>query len=131
MSELNDTNAAPAPAKQRRIGPRQVLALIVLVLLVVHGFALRWRRVLVRQGFLLVWLVFLAVAAGAAVEFVWRGLERVRVFGDVGDPPMTRFLARQLATAHWFDISAARRDLGYVPQVPLDEGFARLRAALV
>jgi nucleoside-diphosphate-sugar epimerase len=68
-----------------------------------------------------------AVAAGAAVEFLWRGLERVI---DVGDPPMTRFLARQLATAHWFDISAARRDLGYVPRVPLDEGFARLRASL-
>jgi hypothetical protein len=28
---------------------------------------------------------------------------------------MTRFVARELATAHWFDISAARRDLGYVP----------------
>jgi nucleoside-diphosphate-sugar epimerase len=71
-----------------------------------------------------------AVAAGAAVETVWRVLERVPGLGDVGDPPMTRFLARQLATAHWFDISAARRDLGYVPQVPLDEGFVRLAASL-
>jgi nucleoside-diphosphate-sugar epimerase len=52
------------------------------------------------------------------------------VFGDVGDPPMTRFLARQLATAHWFDITAARRDLGYVPRVPLEEGFVRLAASL-
>ena len=41
---------------------------------------------------------------------VWRLLRRP------GEPPMTRFLARQLATAHWFDISAARRDLGYAPQ---------------
>ena len=71
-----------------------------------------------------------AVAAGAAVESVWRVLERVGVFGDVGDPPMTRFLARQLATAHWFDITAARRDLGYEPRVPLEEGFARLADAL-
>ncbi|MCD2196333.1 NAD-dependent epimerase/dehydratase family protein [Actinomycetospora endophytica] len=71
-----------------------------------------------------------AVAAGAAVESVWRVLERVPLVGDVGDPPMTRFLARQLATAHWFDIGAARRDLGYVPQVPLDDGFARLAASL-
>ncbi len=39
----------------------------VLVLLVVHGFAVRWRRVLVRQGFLLVWLAFVGVAAGAAL----------------------------------------------------------------
>jgi rod shape-determining protein MreD len=38
----------------------------VLTLLVVHGLVLRWRRVLVRQGFLLVWLTFLGVAAGAA-----------------------------------------------------------------
>ena len=43
---------------------------------------------------------------------------------------MTRFLAHQLATAHWFDISAARRDLGYEPQVGLDEGFRRLALAL-
>ncbi|HET9019034.1 MAG TPA: rod shape-determining protein MreD [Acetobacteraceae bacterium] len=39
----------------------------VLSLLLVHGVALRWRRVLVRQGFLLVWLVFAGVGAGASV----------------------------------------------------------------
>ncbi len=38
----------------------------VLSLLMVHGLALRWRRVLVRQGFVIVWLAFVAVAAGAA-----------------------------------------------------------------
>ena len=42
------------------------------------------------------------------------------------EPPMTRFLARELATAHWFDISAARRDLGYEPAVSIDEGMRRL-----
>jgi hypothetical protein len=57
-----------------------------------------------------------AVAAGVAGEALWRLLRRT------DDPPMTRFFARQLATAHWFDISAARRDLGYAPQVGLDEG---------
>ena len=65
-----------------------------------------------------------ALAAGAVAETVWRLLRRH------DEPPMTRFLARQLATAHWFDISAARRDLGYRPQVGLDEGFRRLAAAL-
>ncbi|HTW27553.1 MAG TPA: rod shape-determining protein MreD [Acetobacteraceae bacterium] len=35
-------------------------------LLIVQGLALKWRRKLVRQGFLVVWLAFLAVAAGAA-----------------------------------------------------------------
>lgn len=38
----------------------------VLSLLLVHGLALRWRRLLTRQGFLLVWLAFAGVGAGAA-----------------------------------------------------------------
>jgi rod shape-determining protein MreD len=38
----------------------------VLTLLIAHGLALRWRRVLARQGFLLVWLAFVGVAVGAA-----------------------------------------------------------------
>lgn len=43
------------------------LGINVLTLLIAHGLALRWRRFLTRQGFLLVWLVFVAVALGAAV----------------------------------------------------------------
>lgn len=46
------------------------------------------------------------------------------------EPPMTRFVARELAASHWFDIGAARRELGYVPQVSTDEGFKRLAAWL-
>ena len=46
-----------------------------------------------------------------------------------GEPPLTRFMARQLSTAHWFDISAARRDLGYKPRVSIDEGLRRLAAS--
>ncbi len=61
---------------------------------------------------------------GGRSSGAWRLLRRD------DDPPMTRFLARQLATDHWFDISAARRDLGYEPQVGLDEGFRRLAAWL-
>jgi nucleoside-diphosphate-sugar epimerase len=44
------------------------------------------------------------------------------------DPPLTRFVASELSSAHWFDISAARRDLGYQPRISLDEGFERLKA---
>jgi nucleoside-diphosphate-sugar epimerase len=61
-----------------------------------------------------------AYAAGAALELVYRGL-RLR-----GEPFVTRFLARELSTAHWFDISAARRDLDYAPAVGIDEGLRRL-----
>lgn len=35
---------------------------------------------------------------------------------------MTRFVAKELSTAHWFDISAARRDLGYQPEISIAEG---------
>ncbi len=64
--------------------------------------------------------VWAAYAAGWALEMGY-GLFRVQ-----GEPPMTRFLARELATAHWFDISAARRDLGYEPRVSIDEGLRRV-----
>jgi len=43
------------------------------------------------------------------------------------EPPMTRFLAKQLSTAHWFDISAARRDLNYHPEISIKEGLERLK----
>ncbi len=39
-------------------------------------------------------------------------------------------MVRELTTAHWFDIRAARRDLGYEPKVSLDEGLRRLRQSL-
>jgi len=49
--------------------------------------------------------------------------------GFKSEPPLTRFVVHQLATAHWFDLTAARRDLGYKPIVTLDQGLERLRAA--
>ena len=42
------------------------------------------------------------------------------------EPPMTRFLATQLAKSHYFCIDAARRDLGYEPLVTTAEGLERL-----
>ncbi|MBB2922759.1 nucleoside-diphosphate-sugar epimerase [Cellulomonas cellasea] len=65
----------------------------------------------------------LARAAGSLVEAVWR----VRPGTD--EPPMTRFLAEQLSTAHWFDQRRTRADLQWAPAVTLDEGLRRLRAA--
>jgi len=65
-----------------------------------------------------------AYVVGAVMEFFWR------LTGRADEPMMTRFLARQLATAHWYDISAAKRDLGYVPQVSIAEGLQRLKVSL-
>jgi nucleoside-diphosphate-sugar epimerase len=64
-----------------------------------------------------------AWAAGAAVEAVWTATQRRDT------PPLTRFLAEQLATAHWFDQRRTRAALGWSPRVGLEEGFARLAAA--
>jgi nucleoside-diphosphate-sugar epimerase len=65
----------------------------------------------------------LARGAGSVVEAVWR----VRPGTD--EPPMTRFLAEQLSTAHWFDQRATRRDLDWRPAVGVTEGLRRLAAA--
>ena len=65
-----------------------------------------------------------AYAIGAVCEGLWTALP-LR-----GDPPMTRFLAEQLSTAHWYSMAPATRDFGYVPKVSMAEGMARLRASL-
>ena len=62
-----------------------------------------------------------AAAAGTVVEAGWRAARRP------GVPPLTRFLAEQLGTAHWFDQRRTRQVLKWAPQVSLDEGFERLR----
>ncbi len=49
-----------------------------------------------------------------------------RLSGRDDEPPMTRFLARQLSTTHWFRIDAARRDLGYEPRVSIADGLRKL-----
>lgn len=54
-----------------------------------------------------------------------------RLFRIEKEPPMTRFLARQLATSHWFDISAAREDFGYEPKISTEAGMKRLGEWLV
>lgn len=65
-----------------------------------------------------------ASAIGAACEAAWR------VLPLRGEPPMTRFVAAELAKDHWFDVRAARRDLGYTPRISMAAGTAELVAAL-
>lgn len=61
--------------------------------------------------------------AGALAELAYLVLRRRN------EPPLTRFAARQLATAHWYDLSAARRDLDYRPTLSTAEGLERLRSS--
>ncbi len=66
-------------------------------------------------------------AAGSLVERVW-AMPGVGARAGADEPPMTRFLAEQLSTAHWFDQRDTRRDLDWAPTVSLDEGLRRLAA---
>ena len=64
----------------------------------------------------------LAIGGGTIIERIWS------TAGRTDDPPMTRFLAEQLSTAHWFDQRETRIALNWVPHVSLAEGFANLAA---
>ncbi len=66
----------------------------------------------------------LAKNLGGLLEIVYR------VFGLSGEPRMTRFLAGQLATSHYFDISRARRDFNYEVMVSPEEGMKHLLKSL-
>ena len=59
---------------------------------------------------------------GQLCEWVYRAL-RIR-----REPPMTRFIASQLSTDHWYDISAAKRDFGFEPSASVKECLALLKA---
>ncbi|MBE2250481.1 MAG: NAD-dependent epimerase/dehydratase family protein [Myxococcus sp.] len=66
----------------------------------------------------------LAYAVGAMMEGAYW------LFGVEKEPLITRFGASELSHAQWFDISAAKRELGYAPKVSLDDGLTRLAASL-
>ena len=63
-------------------------------------------------------------AAAAVLETIYK------TFRIKSEPPLTRFVAHILTASHWFDISAARRDLGYSPQVSFAQGLQRLKASM-
>jgi len=65
-----------------------------------------------------------AYLAGSVFELAYR------LFGIEREPLITRFVARQLSCAHWYDLSAAGRDLGYQPVINQQEALARLRQAI-
>ncbi len=65
-----------------------------------------------------------AITAGGAIEMLWQALDKQ------GDPPMTRFLAEQLATAHWFDQRETQELLDWKPAIGLEQGFIKLAASM-
>jgi nucleoside-diphosphate-sugar epimerase len=65
-----------------------------------------------------------AYAVGVICEGLWLALPLK------GEPPMTRFLAEQLSTSHWYSMAPATRDFAYVPKVTMAEGLERLRGSL-
>ncbi|PKG81705.1 3-beta hydroxysteroid dehydrogenase [Colwellia sp. 75C3] len=66
-----------------------------------------------------------AYAAGATLEWFYKILNKKQ------EPIMTRFVAKQLSTSHYFDISAAKKDFGYTPLISIDEGMKLLKQSLV
>lgn len=65
----------------------------------------------------------------AIARIAGRTLEKIyRVFKINSEPAITLFLAQQLSTSHWYNISAAKKDFNYKPEVSLEEGMKRLRA---
>ncbi|MFT5558390.1 MAG: nucleoside-diphosphate-sugar epimerase [Psychromonas sp.] len=66
----------------------------------------------------------LAYIIGATLERVYLHLNIKK------EPPMTRFVARQLSTSHYFNISAAKKDIGYQPIVSINQGMEKLKESL-
>jgi nucleoside-diphosphate-sugar epimerase len=66
-----------------------------------------------------------AYAVGTTLECFYKILNIKK------EPIMTRFVARQLSTSHYFDISAAKKDLGYTPLISIEEGMKQLKLSLV
>jgi nucleoside-diphosphate-sugar epimerase len=66
----------------------------------------------------------IAWLAGAMLEFVYQ------TFKLSGEPYITRFMAEAVTQSHWFDISAAKRDLGYEPKLTTEQGLEKLSAWL-
>ncbi len=63
---------------------------------------------------------WLAWTAGSILE----GFHRA--FMPQKEPRMTRFLADELSTAHWFSLKAAQDDLSYIPLINNEEGFQKV-----
>ncbi|MCP3925745.1 MAG: NAD-dependent epimerase/dehydratase family protein [Desulfobacterales bacterium] len=62
-----------------------------------------------------------AYYVGAFLEFIFK------IFFIKSEPPMTRFVAKELSTSHYFDISAVKTDLGFKPNISITKGLKILK----
>lgn len=69
---------------------------------------------------------WLARGAGSVIERAWLAAGSRGLVHD--EPPMTRFLAEQLSTSHWFDQRHTREVLDWTPEVTVEDGMRRLAA---
>lgn len=51
------------------------------------------------------------------------------MLGIAAEPPLTRLTVSQMASSHWFDLSAARRDFGYEARISTEEGLQKTAMA--
>ena len=138
--------------KLRRIGSRRVKVDVTYVDNAADAHLLAADRIAVCAGKayfisndepLLLWDFLNRILGDAGLEPVTRsiplGVAKVGAFALEkvyhllrlrAEPPTTRFVVSQLSTSHWYDITAAKRDLGYTPAVSVEEGLRRLSASL-
>jgi len=66
------------------------------------------------------------VSAHAAYVLGFMCEKVYNLFPKLGHPPMTRLIARELATTHTYSIEKAKRDFGYEPRISTEEGLEKL-----
>ena len=67
------------------------------------------------------------MSPGFALFAGWLSQNVFSFFNIRKEPVLTVFLAKQLSSSHWYDISAAKKDFGYIPAISIDEGMSRLK----
>lgn len=66
----------------------------------------------------------LAYILGLSMEVLYKCLRLQQ------EPPLTRFVVKQLASAHYYDLTAAKQDIAYCPTITFAQGMERLKQSL-
>lgn len=67
------------------------------------------------------------IPAGVAMAAAQVLQAAYRVLPLRGEPVLTPFVVEQMLTTHWYDMTPAREDFGYVPALSFDQGIEHLR----